>query len=309
MFPHLWFVARRRFPLVALVAVIAFGALLSGCSATIHPATIADAQAVARVKTALVNDPDVGEYSIEVHVNGGIATLWGRVRSQSLADRAVELARSVPGIAEVRPEIQVGGDPIAPQGSPDRPLPVPEVWSEIDSLPGLLALGASVGWSIPNPDALKTRVSVSPLIKLGSPRGLGPAVAFDWFHAKLESVGGFTPLVRVQVKPIMAGIGYTVATTRLSITPSIVAGYAFNSISVTGTGATEGLPVEVDNSFAWRIGASAWIDVSRRIALNVSSGYLLTGLRLTVLEGGRLERRDASGDTTILHAGVAYRVF
>jgi hypothetical protein len=71
----------------------------------------------------------------------------------------------------------------------------------------------------------------------------------------------------------------------------------------------EGLPVEVSNSFVWRIGASAWVDVSRRVAVNVATGYLFTGLRFTVVERGRLERRSESGDTTVLHVGLAYRWF
>ena len=70
-----------------------------------------------------------------------------------------------------------------------------------------------------------------------------------------------------------------------------------------------GLPVEVDNSFAWRVGTSAWIDITPRVALNLSIGYLMTGLRLTVLDNGRLVQRDASGDTTIVHVGLAYRIF
>jgi hypothetical protein len=38
-------------------------------------------------------------------------------------------------------------------------------------------------------------------------------------------------------------------------------------------------------------------------------GYIMTGLRLTVLDDGRLEHREVSGDTAIVHVGVAYRIF
>jgi len=298
---------RRRSPL-AFVATVVLGAWFAGCSAVINPATIADAQTAARVKTALVNDPEVGEFTIEVHVIGGVAVLSGRVVSPEQVLRAVTLARSVAGVIDVRSELKVGGDPAVPAGPADRAASLPDV-SEIDGDSGVVALGASVGWSVPSPEALKTRVSVSPLIRLGSPRGLGPAVAFDWFHSNVEPADGSAQLARVHVKPVMAGVGYTLAAKRVAITPSIVAGYAFNSLTVTATGVAEGLPVEVDNSFVWRVGTSAWIDVSRRIALNVSAGYLLTGLHLTVLEGGRLERRDASGNTTVVHVGLAYRWF
>ena len=104
-------------------------------------------------------------------------------------------------------------------------------------------------------------------------------------------------------------LGYTIGSERVSLSPSIVGGYAFNSLTVTDVGAAAALPVEVGNSLAWRVGASAWFDVSRRFAINVSGGYLMTGLRLTVLDGGRLVRRDTRGDTALVHAGLAYKIF
>jgi hypothetical protein len=297
---HRWLANWGRLVIAAVFA--------SGCSAALDPAAIGDAQTAARVKTALVNDPTVGELAIEVRVAHGVTTLSGRVRSQEQAARAVDLARSVQGVTRVESLLQVGGESAAPTvpepgGAQGRDFP------ELDSAPGLLAIGGSFGWSIPGPEALKRRASISPLIKLGSPRGFGPTLGLDWFRADLESVGGTATLTRVNIRPIMAGIGYAFAGDRISLTPSVVAGYSFNSLTVTDTGTAQGLPVEVGNSFVWRVGVSAWFDTSRRTAVNVSSGYVITGLRLTILEAGRLTKRDARGDTTILHLGVAYRLF
>jgi hypothetical protein len=162
---------------------------------------------------------------------------------------------------------------------------------------------------VPKLEALRTRVAVSPLVKLGSPRGLGPAIGFDWFQADLESLGQETSLTRVHVKPVMAGLGYTIAADRLSFTPSVVGGVAFNSLTVTSSGTIDGLPIEIGNSLVWRLGVSTWFDVSRRVAMNVSAGYLMTGLGVTIIEQGRLVERRISGDTTVVHAGVAYRLF
>jgi len=38
-------------------------------------------------------------------------------------------------------------------------------------------------------------------------------------------------------------------------------------------------------------------------------GYVVTGLRVTFLENGQLVKHDVRGDTTIVHAGVAYKLF
>ena len=78
---------------------------------------------------------------------------------------------------------------------------------------------------------------------------------------------------------------------------------------MTERGAIASLAVEVDNSLAWRIGASAWFDMSRRMALNLSGGYLMTRLRLTVLEDSSLVKQNQRGDTAIAHVGLAYRLF
>jgi hypothetical protein len=241
----------------------------------------------------------------------GVAELSGRVRSAEQVERARRLAAGVPGVIRVQTNLQIGTDPAA--APPAQPAgggsPEPQDTSEFDPAPGLFAVGGSIGWSVPKLEALRTRVAVSPLVKFGSPRGLGPAIGFDWFQADLESVGQETSLTRVHVKPVMAGLGYTIAADRLSFTPSVVGGVAFNSLTVTSTGAIDGLPIEIGNSLVWRLGVSAWYDVSRRVAMNVSAGYVMTGLRVTIIEQGRVAERSISGDTTVVHAGVAYRLF
>jgi hypothetical protein len=272
--------------------------------------TIADAQTAARVKTALVNDPDLGTRVIEVRVVLGVARLSGRVLTRAEADRAVGIARSVAGVVDVQSTLQIGGEAIVPPDDQVQRFDLQELDApEIQGDPRLLALGAAVGWTDPRAAALKQRVTVSPLIRFGSGRGLGLAVGLNWFQAELQSAGRSDVLTRVQIRPIMLGAGYTIASERTSLSASLVGGYAWNSLTVTGTGAADGLAVEVDNSLVWRPGASLWYDVNRRTALNFSIGYVVTRLQLTVLEGGQLEKRSERGDTTIVRAGIAYKLF
>jgi hyperosmotically inducible protein len=282
----------------------------AGCSSAIDQSAIADAQTAMRVRTALINHPDLGARTIEVRVVRGVVELSGRVLTRTEADQAIALARTVPGVADVRSLLQIGSEAvIPPNGQSPRAVPGVDPVEPEDN-PGLLALGGSVGWSTPRGAALKTRVALSPLIKLGSGRGFGVAVGLNWFQAELQSLAGRPEvLTRIHVKPIMLGAAYTFKSERLSVSASVVGGYAWNSLTVTDTGTTAGLPVEVDNSLVWRPGASVWYDLSRRTALNVSVGHVLTRLRITFLEGGRLEKRDTRGDTTIVHVGIAYRLF
>ena len=241
-----------------------------------------------------------------MRVARGVATLSGRVPTQADVARVVEIARGVAGVTTVRPNLQIGA--VAPAGAgDDRPPPAAAI-DEPDAAPDLLAVGASVAWSNPWSASLEDRLALGPLIKLGSAAGFGPAIGFDWYQADVDAGGAAE--TRIRIKPIMGGLGYTWRRNRVSFSPSIVAGYAFNRLSIRGTApAVTAVPVDIDNSFTWRVGASAWFDLTRRVAMNVSAGRLMTGLRLTVLEDGRLDRHDASGDTIILRAGLAYRIF
>jgi len=302
---------RRRGGHRCAVVCLAVALLMAGCrTAVIDPAAIEDAQTAARVKTALVNDPDLGIYSIEVAVTGGVARLSGRVETPAHADRAAAIARMVPGVTDVQLTLQVGAAAPAPAVPDTPPRSLDEIGSfEPQANPTLLAIGGSIGWSLPRADALRWRSSIGPLIKLGSGSGTGMAIGFDWFKADVAT-DGTEGLARVHVKPVMAGLSYTIRSDRVSIAPSLVGGYAFNSVSVTDSGTPAGgLVVDIGNSLVWRPGVSVWFDASRRVAINVSGGYLLTGLDLTVLENGRLSRRETRGDTVVLHAGIAYKLF
>jgi hypothetical protein len=279
----------------------------AGCAVAIDRDAIADAETVARAKTALVNDGALGARAIEVRVRGGVATLTGRVASDDERARAVGLVRGVPGVVDVDGTGLLVGDvpPIVPvlddAVTEDRS-------AEIDELrrrPGVLALGAAVSTSRPVHEDLQQRWSVGPLVRLGRGEGLGVAVGFSWFSAGLGAEGG----ARVSVRPIMAGLGYTVRRDQFSVATSLVGGYAFNSLGLLVPSAADMVPVEVGNSFAWRPSISVWRDNGERTALNVSLSYVRTGLDVTYLRAGHLETRDVSGNTAIVQVGLAYTLF
>jgi|SoiMethySBSTD1v2_1073268.scaffolds.fasta_scaffold03320_6 hyperosmotically inducible periplasmic protein len=296
------------------VAAVILMAVLSGCRTTqaIDPIAIQDAQLAAQVKSALINDPEVGTSPIEVSVVRGVARLTGTVATPAIAQRAVTLARSVQGVRDVQPSLQVGVTtvkPAADTAAPRQSTAIPEAF-ETEENPGFLAVGASLGWSRPRVNALGEHVSVSPLVRFGSGRGFGPAIAFNWFRTSLAGEPRRQDVISdIYVRPIMIGLGYTFRSNRISVSPSLVAGVAFNSVSVPDTGAADRIAVEVNDSLVWRPGVSVWFDVNRHIALNMTVGHVVTGLRVTFLEDGRLVKQSVSGDTTTVHAGIAYKLF
>lgn len=80
--------------------------LLSACGKTVGE-TIDDATVTTRVKTALLNDPDVGGLRIDVDTFKGVVTLSGRVKSKTEEDKAVAIARKISGVSNVKSTLQI----------------------------------------------------------------------------------------------------------------------------------------------------------------------------------------------------------
>jgi osmotically-inducible protein OsmY len=89
-----------------LLAVTLAAPLTAACGKTVGQA-IDDTTITTRVKTQMLNDPQVGGLGIDVDTFKGAVTLSGRVKSQSEKDQAVALARRVSGVVEVKDALQV----------------------------------------------------------------------------------------------------------------------------------------------------------------------------------------------------------
>ena len=100
---------RRRALMSALLACSMLAPVTLGtvaCGKTVGE-TIDDATITTRVKTALLNDPDVGGLRIDVDTTVGVVTLSGVVKSQAEADKAMALARKIDGVKDVKSTLQV----------------------------------------------------------------------------------------------------------------------------------------------------------------------------------------------------------
>jgi len=97
----------RKFHIAAALLVVALAApFAAGCGKTVGE-TIDDATITTRVKTALLNDPEVGGLRIDVDTFKGVVTLSGRVKSKAEEQRAIEIARKVDGVKDVKSTLQV----------------------------------------------------------------------------------------------------------------------------------------------------------------------------------------------------------
>ena len=174
----------------------------------------------------------------------------------------------------------------------------------------LLAIGGSVRFTVPPSDELDSKVSFGPLFRIGAGKGLRPAVGFGWFDTTAH-LDGTAPAVRgrLEVKPIMVGVGYNTQGDHLSVSVSIVAGAALNRLSVVRPNEHPEIGFDIDNSFAWRPGISLWYDLNSRMAFNVFNGYLVSRPRMTIRTGEDVVSRRLSSNAFILTAGLAYKVY
>jgi osmotically-inducible protein OsmY len=98
--------SRRRAFVWVLALALALPPMTAACGKSVGE-TIDDATITARVKTALLNDPQVSGLRIDVDTAKGVVTMSGIVRSAAEEQRAIQLARQVDGVRDVRSTLQV----------------------------------------------------------------------------------------------------------------------------------------------------------------------------------------------------------
>ena len=101
--------SRQFFRAATLAIALASPAMLvstTACGKSVGN-VIDDATITGRVKTALLNDPDVPGLRIDVDTFKGVVTLSGGVKSEGEAEKAVTIAKKTPGVVDVKSTLQV----------------------------------------------------------------------------------------------------------------------------------------------------------------------------------------------------------
>ncbi len=99
---------------VAFVAALTISIpLLQSCAPTATREStgeyVDDSAITGKIKTKLLGDPTVSGFAISVETFRGRVILSGFVSSQAQVDRAIALAREVPGVREVQSALVIKG--------------------------------------------------------------------------------------------------------------------------------------------------------------------------------------------------------
>jgi osmotically-inducible protein OsmY len=101
--------ARLSFLLAAVLVSLTLPACAPHHVSPQGTAAYDDATITTRVKTALLNDPEVGALKIDVNTAQGVVTLSGTARNRGEEQKAIQLAKGVRGVKDVRSTLQVQG--------------------------------------------------------------------------------------------------------------------------------------------------------------------------------------------------------
>jgi hyperosmotically inducible periplasmic protein len=97
-------------PVALLLALVVVAPLLAAACGKTVGETIDDATITTRVKTALLNDAEIGTsgaFKIDVDTFKGVVTLSGAVKSADERDRAIAIARKIKGVTDVKSTLQI----------------------------------------------------------------------------------------------------------------------------------------------------------------------------------------------------------
>jgi outer membrane protein W len=150
--------------------------------------------------------------------------------------------------------------------------------------------------------------------------GWGWAYGLNWFSTDVDqSIGGLsTELGELRVRPFMAGYGYThVINSRTSIQADVLGGYAFTSFQLIPSASdvyrdrlgARSVGVTAGNTFVAKPEVGVWFDVSRKVGVNVSAGYMVARPTLTVNSSLGSDQQRFQADMFMLWVGAVYKIF
>ena len=192
----------------------------------------------------------------------------------------------------------------------------PVLYAQTDSS---IAVGVAVTFYDPaNADAFHpTGFGLVGRLRRGS--GLGATVGMDWFTSDLRvDVGGqSTPVGRMTIRPLMAGVSYIRQYHRYAVSTGVVGGWSLNSLSQSDVeraayGTRVGIPgasVSISNCLAVEPNVTFWYELGHHFAASASVAYMLARPTLTARGPAGTHADTISLSATVITFALVYGVF
>jgi hypothetical protein len=180
---------------------------------------------------------------------------------------------------------------------------------------GRVSVGGSITWVKPSDNDVKSVLGGGPLVRLNPRKGWGVAGALNWFRADLDNPDGSGEFARLRVRPLMAGVAYTIGNQPTLVSFSIVAGPSFNKITfdddfVNRLPSGQRPDVDIETSFGVRPGVGVTFTVAPRVAIVGFGGYMINRPDIVYRDvAGQEYRNRWKADSVVLSVGAVYSLF
>jgi hypothetical protein len=174
---------------------------------------------------------------------------------------------------------------------------------------GRVSVGASVTWNATTDDDVDSTTGFGLLVRRNPLKGWGPAGAFNWFRANLQSpAGGDGDFARLRVRPLMAGVAYTIGSGPVLTSLSVVTGPSFNRAEFRDAYAGRAIEsIDADNSWAVRPGVGVTWTIAPRVGIVGFAGYLINRPEVVYRDRFGQEYSDRwKADSVVLSVGAVY---
>ncbi len=171
-----------------------------------------------------------------------------------------------------------------------------------------VGVGAAVAFFEATDEGIDDSIRVTPLVRVRRD-GWAPAVAFNWFTTEVTTSSLFAARGDLAIRPVMAGVSYTVARGTLSTSLALVGGYSFNRIAAIADTRSQGIDLRVADSAAWAPIATAALDLTKRLGLVTQIGYVVARPTVTVRTVDRVDRSRWKADSLVLQIGAVVGLF
>jgi hypothetical protein len=185
---------------------------------------------------------------------------------------------------------------------------------------GKFAIGAHVSKrASTSPDA-HGNLGIGLLWRIGhSKTGFGWDWGLNWIGIDVDrEIGGTaTDLGELKLRPIMVGYGYTHVFGRTSISAKTLTGYAFASMNMSALAAdayrdrlgARAITAHAANTLVVKPEVSLWRDLSKKMGVRASIGYLIARPHIAVRSTLGEDKRRVNADMLMFKVGMVYSIF
>jgi len=152
-----------------------------------------------------------------------------------------------------------------------------------------------------------------------SETGWGWTTGLGWFASAInQPVGGSaTDIGELHVRPFMGGYGYTRVIGRAAWSTNLLGGFAWTTFHQSAAAndayhdrlGARSLKIQASNTFALRPETKLTFDLSKKIGLSISTGYVIARPRVTIRNTLGEESRRIRADMLVVSVDALYKIF